>query len=332
MTAIITAIIVVTVIGVICAVLLSVASKVMAVKVDERIPKVRECLPGANCGGCGYPGCDGYAAAIVEDENTPINLCAPGGPAAAEAIGKVLGKEAGAIVKQNAFVHCRGDCGVTVKKVKFQGDQTCAAAKLLFSGDGSCAYGCLGYGDCAKACPEKAITVVDELARVDPAKCIACGICVRTCPQHIIAIRQEAMPIVVGCSNHYKGAIVKKKCTAGCLGCTLCSKKCPSQAITMVGDLPVIDFDKCTGCMTCVSVCPAKCILPRDEQKYHEMLERVAWEKAQQEQEKQLKKEMELQAQRHEQQHHEEVAASLAAAEKEMAQIEKADEEKNNDK
>ena len=264
MSPIITAILVVSVIGVICAVMLSVASKVMAVEVDERVPKVRECLPGANCGGCGYPGCDGYAAAIVEDENTPINLCAPGGPAAAAAIGKVLGREAGAIVKQSAFVHCRGDCNVTGHKERFQGEQTCAAAKLLFSGDGKCAYGCLGYGDCEKVCPEDAIHVIDTLARVNPAKCIACGICVRTCPQHLIAIRAESMPVVVKCSNHYKGPIVKKVCTAGCLGCTLCAKKCPAGAIHMEQDLPVIDPEKCTGCMTCVTVCPAKCILPRN--------------------------------------------------------------------
>ncbi|MBR3084604.1 MAG: RnfABCDGE type electron transport complex subunit B [Oscillospiraceae bacterium] len=264
MSPIITAVVVVAGIGVVCAVLLSVASKLMAVQVDERIPKVRECLPGANCGGCGYPGCDGYAAAIVEDESTPINLCAPGGPATAEAIGQVLGREVGAIVKQSAFVHCRGDCGVTGRKDDFQGEKTCAAAKLLFSGDKKCAYGCLGYGDCERACPEDAIHVVDTLARVDPDRCIACGICVRTSPQHIISIRAESTPVVVKCSNHYKGKnVVTEKCTAGCFGCSVCSIKCPEKAITMVDDLPVIDPEKCVGCQTCVKVCPAKCILPR---------------------------------------------------------------------
>ncbi len=284
MTDILTAIGVVTIIGIICAAILAIASKLMAVKVDERIPLVRDCLPGANCGGCGYPGCDGYAAAIVADESIPLTLCTPGGNETAAAIGKVLGREAGEVIEKIAYVHCLGHCGVTEKKAVYQGDHTCVAAKLLFSGDGACAYGCLGYGDCARVCTNDAIYIRNGLAFVDTKTCGGCGQCVRACPQHLNSLRQEAtMPVVVGCSNHYKGAVVKKICSLGCIGCSLCSKKCPNNAITMVDDLPVIDFEKCDGCMTCVSVCPTKCILPRDDEKYQQMLVRVEEEKKQKE-------------------------------------------------
>ena len=260
MTLIITAIAVVTVIGVICAVMLSVASKVMAVQVDERIPLVRECLPGANCGGCGYPGCDGYAAALVADEGLSLTLCAPGGAAAASAISAVLGREAGETQKRIALVHCGGDCEKTKKKADFAGTQSCAAAKLLFSGDGACSFGCLGYGDCAGVCPEDAICVKDGLARVIPERCIACGKCVRTCPQRLISLIPANAATAIRCSSHDRGPAVKAKCSAGCIGCGLCAKKCPREAIRLEDNLAAIDYDKCDRCGVCAGVCPAKCI------------------------------------------------------------------------
>ena len=260
MTLIITAIAVVTVIGVICAVMLSAASKVMAVEVDERIPQVRECLPGANCGGCGYPGCDGYAAALVADEGLSLTLCAPGGAAAASAISAVLGREAGEMQKRAALVHCGGDCEKTKKTADFAGSRSCAAAKLLFSGDGACGFGCLGYGDCAGVCPEDAICVKDGLARVIAERCIACGKCVKTCPQHLISLIPESAVTAIRCSSRDKGPAVKAKCAAGCIGCGLCSKKCPEGAIAMEDNLPGIDDGKCTGCGACAQACPVKCI------------------------------------------------------------------------
>jgi len=255
------AIIVVTGIGIICAVVLAVASKVMAVEVDERIPAVRECLPGANCGGCGFPGCDGYAAALVEDPELELTLCAAGGAAAAEAMGKVLGRTAGAMVPKLALVHCKGDCKVTKNKMDYTGIETCKAAKLLFGTPGQCTFGCIGLGDCTKVCTEDAICLENGIAHIDPRKCIGCGACVKTCPNAVISLIPADADVKIACSNKDKGAVARKKCSAGCIGCGLCMKKCPNEAIKVVNNLAVIDYDKCTNCGTCKEACPSKCIL-----------------------------------------------------------------------
>ena len=255
------AIIVVTVIGILCAVMLAVASKVMAVEVDERVTQVRECLPGANCGGCGFAGCDGYAAALVEDPDLPLTLCAAGGNAAAQAVAAVLGREAGEVEAKVAFVHCRGTCEATSNKVDYHGIESCSAAKLLFGGAGQCTYGCMGLGDCAKVCPQDAICFEGGIAHVDPRRCIGCGACAEACPNGVIAIQPAAAPVTVACSSKDKGAVVRKKCTAGCIGCGLCMRNCPHGAITVQNNLAVIDYEKCTGCGTCQGVCPAKCII-----------------------------------------------------------------------
>ena len=248
-------------VGLVCALLLVFASKFMSVPVDEKFPAIRACLPGANCGACGYAGCDGYASALAAGEESEANKCIAGGQDTARALAETLGIQFEAVAEVNAFVHCRGDCLSTQKKVQFDGMKSCKAAKLLFSGDGACQYGCLGYGDCTKVCPADAIHVEDGLARVNDILCMGCGACSRTCPQHIIEVLPKLNEVFVTCSSHDKGAVVRKKCTAGCIGCGLCSRKCPSGAITLVDNLAVIDDTKCTGCGTCVEVCPSKCIL-----------------------------------------------------------------------
>lgn len=260
MDAIVIAVIVVSIIGIICAVVLSVASKVMAVEVDERIPMVRECLPGANCGGCGYPGCDGYAAAMVEDVDTPLTLCAPGGAAAAQAVATVLGRSAGEMVQKAAVVACRGDCDATKNKMEYAGIESCAAAKLMFGGAGSCTFGCMGLGDCAAVCPSDAICIENGIAHVDTRVCTGCGACANVCPNKVIKVLPVSAGAAVICSSHDKGAAVRKKCSAGCIGCGICMKNCPSEAIKLENNLAVIDPDKCTGCGTCKEKCPVKCI------------------------------------------------------------------------
>ena len=256
------AIAVVTVIGIICAVMLSVASKVMAVEVDERVPLVRECLPGANCGGCGFPGCDGYAAAMVADEETPLTLCAPGGAGVAGKVAQVLVRDAGEMVKSYAYVNCRGDCNATSNKMEYRGIETCSAAKVMFGGAGKCTFGCMGLGDCTRACPSDAIHIgKNGIAAVDTRVCTGCSACAKVCPNHIISILPHDIKVRVSCNSHDKGAAVRKKCTAGCIGCGMCMRKCPEKAITVQDNLAVIDYSKCTGCGTCQSVCPAKCIV-----------------------------------------------------------------------
>ncbi len=260
MTIIIVAVAVVTIIGILCAVMLSVASKVMAVEVDERVEKVRECLPGANCGGCGFAGCDGYAAALVEDPDMPLTLCAPGGAAAAQAMAAVLGKDAGEMVAKVAVVHCSGDCNATANKMEYHGINTCAAAKLMFGGAGKCTFGCMGLGDCAAVCPSEAICIKNGIAHIDTRLCSGCGACANACPNSVISVLPADAPVKILCSNKEKGAVARKKCTAACIGCGLCTRKCPQGAISLVDNLAVIDYEKCTGCGTCVEACPAKCI------------------------------------------------------------------------
>lgn len=261
MNLIIYAVIAVTVIGIICAAVLSVASKVMAVEEDERIPLVRECLPGANCGGCGFPGCDGYAAALVEDEELPLTLCAPGGESTALALADVLGRSAGEMMRPLIIRSCNGDCNMTQMKMEYQGINTCVAAKIVFGGTGKCTYGCMGLGDCAEVCPKDAIFFGNGIAHINVDKCINCGACIKACPNGIISMIPADLKIRIACSNKDKGAAVRKICSVGCIGCGLCMKNCPEGAITIKDNLAVIDYDKCIGCGLCKSNCPSNCII-----------------------------------------------------------------------
>ncbi len=267
MDAIITAIISVVAIGIICAVVLVVASKIMAVKEDERFPAVRECLPGANCGACGYAGCDGYAKALLEADGVAANLCVPGGDTTAKKLGEILGVEVGDVVEQVAVIHCSGDCNYTQDKVDYSGIESCAAAKLIFGGKGACSYGCLGLGDCQKACPSEAICIENGIAHVNTRLCTGCGVCTRTCPNHIISLVADVERAVVTCSNKDKGAVTRKVCKNGCIGCKKCEKVCPNGAIKVVNNCAVIDYSKCTDCPdfgVCARECTTGCIMLAD--------------------------------------------------------------------
>ena len=179
--AIINAVLLVAGIGLVASVLISIASTFMSVKVNEKETAVRDCLPGANCGACGFTGCDGYAKALLQP-GTKTNLCVPGGAEAAKKLAAVLGVKAEETVRNVAVVKCSGTCDVTQPKEEYRGIQSCKAAKLLFGGPGSCTYGCIGYGDCAAVCPQKAISIDRGVAFVDAASCIGCGLCVSVCP------------------------------------------------------------------------------------------------------------------------------------------------------
>ena len=249
----------VTVLGFLCAIMLAVASKVMAVEVDERVSEVRALLPGANCGACGYTGCDGYADAIINDE-ARLNLCIPGGSSVVMSLSSYLGVEAEAVIAQIAVVHCRGDSNALQRKMEYSGIKTCAAAKQLFGGQNACIYGCLGFGDCEAVCPEDAICIEDGLARVDPRKCIGCTLCTAACPNKIISMDSDLATAQVLCKNTERGAATRRKCTAGCIACTLCVRGCPAEAIEMGDNIAIVDQSKCIKCGHCNEVCAPKCM------------------------------------------------------------------------
>ncbi|MBR0136749.1 MAG: RnfABCDGE type electron transport complex subunit B [Clostridia bacterium] len=257
---ILTAVIAVTVIGLICGIALALASHFMSVPVNETEVKIRECLPGANCGACGFTGCDGYAHALAEVEGTKTNLCVPGADAVARKVADVLGVESEDVIEQVAFVHCNGDCFNHKRKHIYEGIESCQAAHMLYGGSGSCTFGCVGLGDCAKVCPQNAICIENGIAHVDTRKCVGCGLCTKTCPNHVIELFPDVRRTVVTCSNHEKGATVRAKCSSGCIACGLCARNCEQGAITIVNNLAVIDYEKCVNCGKCAEKCPVHAI------------------------------------------------------------------------
>ena len=261
MTNVLYAIIVLGVMGAAFGLALAVASKVFAVEVDPREEAISGVLPGANCGGCGYPGCGGYASAVVAGE-APVNKCAAGGADVAAQIAAIMGVEAGNSERMVAQVMCSGGNGNVVKKYQYSGVTDCAAANLLSGkGENACAHACLGLGSCVKACAFDAIHVVNGAAVVDHEKCVGCMSCAAVCPKHVIAEVPYAAQVTVPCSSKDKGAATRKACAVGCIGCKLCERTCESDAIHVVDNCAVIDYAKCTNCGACAEKCPRKIIV-----------------------------------------------------------------------
>ena len=255
-TAILVAALVVGGVGILIGFFLGISGEKFKVEVDEKEVAILGELPGNNCGGCGYAGCSGLAAAIAKGE-APVNQCPVGGAPVAAKIGAIMGVDAGAGEKKVAFVKCAGTCDKTQKDYEYTGNEDCASMMFVPNGGPkACNYGCLGFGSCVKACQFDAIHVVDGVAVVDKEKCVACGKCVATCPKGLIQIVPYNAEHLVQCSSHDKGKDVKAACQAGCIGCTLCTKQCESDAIHMDNNLAVIDYEKCTGCGACKEACP----------------------------------------------------------------------------
>ncbi|SHJ52892.1 RnfABCDGE type electron transport complex subunit B [Tepidibacter formicigenes] len=238
---------------------LAYASKKFAVEVDSRVEAINEALPGANCGGCGYPGCGGLANAIVNGE-APINACPVGGSECAAKIGEIMGVVAEDGEKQVAKVICKGTCNNAKDKSEYYGINDCRAAALVSGGSKSCQYGCLGLGTCVNVCQFGAITIKDGIAHIDKDKCVSCGKCIEVCPKAVIDWVPYSQEVVVECNSKEFGKDVKSKCAVGCIGCQICVKSCPFGAITFENNLAKIDYSKCTQCMVCVEKCPTKAI------------------------------------------------------------------------
>ena len=259
MGAILIATLVVGIIGLVIGIALVFAGNKFYVEVDERETQVRECLPGNNCGACGYPGCDGVAAAIVKGD-APVNACPVNTSENNTKIAGIMGVEAAETVKKVAFVKCGGDCESTSNKCNYVGINDCRAAALAGLSIWECDYGCLGYGSCVTACKYNAIHVHNGVAVVDEDACMGCGACVKACPKGLVELIPAGQKAKVACSNPEKGADVKKVCKAGCIGCRICTKQCEAEAIAVEAALARVDYDKCTGCGKCAEKCPTKVI------------------------------------------------------------------------
>ncbi len=260
-TGVIIAAVVVGATGILIGVLLGVASEKFKVEVDEREILVRNELPGNNCGGCGYPGCDGLAKAIAAGE-APVGQCPVGGAPVAAKIAEIMGVSVGEEIKKVAFVRCKGTCDKTNMQYRYYGMADCEKLSVVpGGGEKSCAYGCTGYGSCVRVCQFDAIHVVDGVAVVDKEKCVACGKCVAICPKHLIELVPYNQKHLVQCYSQDKGKAVKDKCEVGCIACTLCTKQCEDDAIHMNGNVAQIDYTKCTNCGKCAAKCPVKVIL-----------------------------------------------------------------------
>lgn len=253
------AFIVMLAITVIAGVFLSVFSHLFAVPENPLKKQIRECLPGINCGACGYKGCDDYAEALSKGNVSP-SLCVPGAQRVADEVAELIGVEAEPFDDVVAFVACNGNCDAVSRKANYEGVSTCKAATMVYGGENSCRFGCLGYGDCANACPSDAICVVDGVACVNTSRCVGCGICAGICPKSIITMLSQHTKTAVMCSNKQKGADARKSCKNACIACGKCEKTCPHGAIKIVDNLAVIDYGKCTNCGTCVGVCPTGCL------------------------------------------------------------------------
>lgn len=252
--------------GLVISVLLGIASEKFKVPIDEKEVAVRECLPGNNCGGCGYAGCDALAKAIAQGQ-AAVNACPVGGAPVADQISQIMGVEAGDTEKMVAFVKCAGTCDKAKEKYIYSGNDDCISAiSVPGGGPKACSYGCIGFGTCTKVCDFDAIHVENGIAVVDQEKCVACGKCVSVCPKALIELVpyqekdvKRKMP-KVHCSNKDLGKPVKEVCSVGCIGCKICEKQCNFDAVHVENNIAHIDYSKCKGCGLCAMKCPAKII------------------------------------------------------------------------
>ncbi len=238
-----TAVVALSSLALVSSLVLAMVARAFAVPVNPKVEEIEGALPGANCGGCGLPGCSELARRIAEGK-ADVNACPVGGESAAHLIAKIMGRAfEGGEARSVAVVLCGGDDRLAEKRFHYNGVKDCTSAAILFGGDKACRYGCLGLGTCAGVCPFDALRMLPSgLPEVDPVRCTACGKCVAACPKKIIKLAPVNRRLHILCSSHDKGAKVRKICAVGCIGCTKCVKEAPAGAIAMQDNLAVVDY------------------------------------------------------------------------------------------
>ncbi len=236
---------------------LALAARKFKVAVDPRVEEVENVLPSANCGACGFAGCKKFAEAVALGQ-VGVDECPVGGSETAERVAAIMGVDSNEkTVRQIALVRCQGDRNRAPNLSQYRGISSCAGAELVEGGSKGCAYGCLGLGDCVRACPFDAIEINSAgLPLVDERLCTGCKKCVAACPRRIISMVEDLSRTHVLCMSEAKGAEVRKVCEVGCISCKRCVKVCPADAISIENYLAIIDYDKCINCGLCVEECP----------------------------------------------------------------------------
>ncbi len=250
-------------IALLMGIILSIAYLKLAVKPNPKEEAIRKLLPGANCGACGFPGCDMYAEKLSKGEAS-IDGCKAIGNEVREKIAEIIGVEVKPTKPMIATLICQGGRDICPEHFNYDGVDSCRAAVLLHGGDKGCPFGCIGLGDCERVCPFNAIRMGNNgLPIIDPDKCTGCGICVDECPKGVLKLIPKDKLVYLACNSQDRGKDVKSVCKLGCIGCTICIKVCPYDALRMEGNLPVMDFEKCTDCGICVHKCPTKSFVDR---------------------------------------------------------------------
>lgn len=257
-------VLILTGLGIIFGVGLALASKKFCVESDPRIEKIFQHLPGANCGACGMPGCMGFAEGLIQGKCS-VEKCAVAQDKSRHEIAKILGIDVKTKVKNIAVLHCHGNNHIVKDKFFYTGIEDCTAASMVMAGPKECFYGCIGFGNCKRACPFGAITIgEDGLPIVNEDKCTACGKCVSACPKKLFSLVPINKIYTVRCKSLDFGKKVLDVCSVGCIGCRKCEKACPIQAIQVVDNLSIIDYNICDNKGDCFKACPTRAIARKE--------------------------------------------------------------------